>query len=75
LIRKGLVILGCFIIFLWYSKAHALELELTQGINAALPVAVVPFEGQLDADADDNNIAQVIQTDLQNSGHFQGFFR
>jgi TolB protein len=47
------------------SHAYAtLDLELTQGVNAAMPIAVVPF-----GDAD--NIAPVIAADLGNSGRFK----
>lgn len=47
-----------------------LNLELTQGVQGAIPVAVVPFSGQ-DKDLQaDNNLAGVITTDLQNSGRF-----
>ncbi|GAB4391500.1 MAG: Tol-Pal system beta propeller repeat protein TolB [Gammaproteobacteria bacterium] len=47
----------------------ALTLELTQGVVAALPIAVVPFAGQ---PADNtNNISDIISQDLQNSGYFR----
>lgn len=46
----------------------ALELELTQGMNAAQPIAVVPFAGQGNDSGD--SIAAIVQTDLKNSGRF-----
>lgn len=54
------------------SPAHAaLELLLTQGVDSALPIAVVPFAGQeADARASDN-VAAVISADLRNSGRFK----
>lgn len=45
----------------------ALHLELTQGVNAAIPVALVPFEGAAKAPV---NVSEVISTDLKHSGRF-----
>ncbi len=53
-------------------KAEAvLNLELTQGMVSALPIAVVPFAGQDRAGDASDNIAKVIGADLQNSGRFK----
>jgi TolB protein len=49
------------------STSFALELELTQGISAALPIAVVPFAGSGNA----RLLSNVIIHDLQNSGRFR----
>lgn len=50
----------------------ALDLVLTQGVNGAVPIAIVPFAGQESTDPSaSNNIAAVINNDLQNSGRFQ----
>ncbi len=50
----------------------ALDLVLTQGVNGAVPIAIVPFAGQENTDPSaTNNIAAVINNDLQNSGRFQ----
>lgn len=46
------------------------DLELTQGMNQALPIAVIPFSGQSDM-ASPDNIAAVISADLKNSGRFR----
>lgn len=48
----------------------ALELELTQGISSALPIAVVPF-GNQPAGSPEQDIAKVVATDLKNSGRFR----
>ncbi|EKD74481.1 MAG: hypothetical protein ACD_44C00427G0005 [uncultured bacterium] len=59
-----------FIFLLMPFQVQAiLNLELTQGMVGALPIAVVPFEGQSRVD-DGNNIAKVVSADLQNSGRF-----
>ena len=56
----------------------ALNIQITKGVQAPLPVAVVPFENQANpaTQASDNknttdtNMASVIYNDLQNSGYF-----
>lgn len=48
----------------------ALDLELTQGIQRAMPIAVIPFAGQ-DNLQDPNNIAAVVSSDLGDSGRFK----
>jgi len=42
----------------------ALDLELTQGIDKALPIAIMSF-------SEHNDIADIISSDLQNSGRFR----
>ncbi len=54
-----------------YSVTQAeLHLELTQGIDSAWPIAIVPFNGQAN-DPNLTDVAGVIQQDLQNSGRFR----
>lgn len=48
------------------QAAYALELELTQGVSRALPIALVPFSG-----AEDLSLSDVIANDLKNSGVFK----
>lgn len=50
----------------------ALNLELTQGVSNLMPIAVVPFAGQNNAQAP-NNVSTVITNDLSNSGRFKVF--
>ncbi len=65
------IILG-FSACLSLSANAALNLELTQGINAAIPIAIVPFAGESNAPVPGNTqLTTVIRTDLQNSGQFQ----
>lgn len=49
------------------SQSFALDLELTQGINSALPIAINSFG----ADAGAQEIASVIENDLTLSGQFK----
>lgn len=56
------------LIFIWCSsQAFALDLELTQGINSALPIAINSFG----SDATSQEIAHVIENDLTLSGQFK----
>src|SRR3989338_9770669 len=55
------------------AKAWAvLDLELTQGVSGAIPIAIVPFSGQSSdlQNADPNNVAAVVTNDLSHSGEF-----
>jgi len=53
--------------------AHAyLEIEITQGVDAAMPIAVVPFQGA-DLLPPELNVSDVIHADLARSGEFKLF--
>ena len=55
----------------WSLRLYAaVDLELTQGIESALPIAIVPFRGQ-EGSLPQMNIADVVGADLQNSGRFR----
>lgn len=47
-----------------------LDLVLTQGVDGALPIAIVPFAGQTNT-TDSNNLTAIISHDLQTSGRFK----
>jgi len=51
----------------WMGTSYALDLELTQGINAALPIAINAFNGGVQAE----DVADVVQNDLGMSGQFR----
>ena len=67
IIRLFSIITG--FVFLTNAQA-ALHLELTQGMNAALPIAVIPFANQTSNVPGNTTVSQVISNDLQNSGEF-----
>ncbi len=46
----------------------AIQLELTQGVNAAIPIAITPFVNQTNNVPNNTTLTAVIQNDLQNSG-------
>lgn len=49
-----------------------LEIEITQGIDAAMPIAVVPFKGA-DMLPADLNVSNIVRADLERSGEFKLF--
>ncbi|MBA2648180.1 MAG: Tol-Pal system beta propeller repeat protein TolB [Legionella sp.] len=59
------ILLMCFLLVA--SQVYALDLELTQGINSALPIAINSFGSNPAA----QEIAQVIENDLTLSGQFK----
>ncbi len=58
-------------IFLCSNSSAMLDLELTQGVAAAIPIAIVPFKGAGIKVPGDETVGQVIKNDLQNSGEFR----
>lgn len=59
-------LVGGFLLIFLTRFTYALDLELTQGMNQALPIAIVPFSGD-----DDFKLSAVIKNDLKNSGQFR----
>ncbi len=61
-------------IMLWSMSAHAvLTIEITQGVEAGLPIAVVPFGGE--AGKPGQGIADIVEADLMRSGRFNALPR
>ena len=58
-------------IFLVNNAFAALELELTQGVDNAIPIAVSPFSGPSITDSEGDNITDTVGNDLKNSGRFR----
>ena len=70
-------IIGFVIIMLGLMNTPAqaiLTIEITQGIEAGIPIAVVPFSWQGSPMADDS-MADIIQADLNRSGRFESIPR
>lgn len=65
------ILIRSLIFLIMFSSAYgALDLELTQGMAGAIPIAIAPFAGQ-DNPQDPNNIAAVVASDLSHSGRFK----
>lgn len=57
---------------IWVVSAQAaLDLELTQGVNAALPIAIIPFKNAKPNVPGNTTLSAVMKNDLQNSGQFR----
>ena len=55
----------------WSSVSHAtLTIKITQGLEGAQPIAIVPFGVAAGAQAPPEDIAQIISNDLTRSGRF-----
>ena len=61
----------CVGLFLFQSAQATLNLELTQGVDAAIPIAIVPFANEQSNVPDETTLTNVIKNDLQNSGLFR----
>jgi len=64
----------CYVLMAWlfvFPAYSAIHLELTQGINAAIPIAIIPFENQTNDVPNNTTLTTIIQNDLQNSGEFR----
>lgn len=59
-----------FCIFFLKPVYAIVDLELTQGVSQAQPIAVIPFSGQSNVSSSDN-LAGIIAADLKNSGRFR----
>lgn len=60
------------ILFFISTQSYAiLDLELTQGVAASVPIAVIAFFGEHPRAQGDQTIIEIIRNDLQNSGEFR----
>ena len=67
--------LGMFCILFPFSQANALiEIEITEGVESTIPIAIVPFGWQGPGEPP-LDVAQVVSDDLQRSGYFGPFNR
>lgn len=69
--------LSGFILLLFWCLSHsawaALNIELTQGVNAPLPIAVMPFSGGEKVKANQQTLSTIVGHDLAYSGQFGVF--
>lgn len=69
-LRSGIWRIWFFMLGLWSSAHAVLTIEITRGVEGAIPIAVVPFgwtgQGQLPVE-----VAKVIQEDLARSARFK----
>jgi len=68
---KKRALIGLIFCLIFVSPAFAaLDLELTQGIEGSIPVAVEPFAGSTELGRD-YHVDSIVALDLQNSGRFR----
>jgi len=68
LLKQWILKIGAIALLSFASASHAvIDIEITQGGNNAIPIAIVPFGGNADVPED---IAQIVADDLQRSGNF-----
>lgn len=71
-VRFKLLLSGILLVFA--VQAHAiLEIEITQGIEGALPIAIVPFQWQGTEGGSPENVAAIVTADLHRSGQFSPY--
>jgi TolB protein len=68
--RKSIFIVSLVLAPLAVARA-TLEIEITQGVNSAVPVAIVPFAWQIQGSMPSEDVADVISSDLTRSGRFK----
>jgi TolB protein len=69
---KNLLKTSALLLLLLGSTAQAaLTIEITQGVEGALPIAVVPFGWSGDTSTAPVNVAAIISADLSRSGRFE----
>ena len=56
-------------LFFWINAQGALEIEITQGVEAGIPVAVVPFEWK-GSGVPPHFVSDIVEADLRRSGRF-----
>ena len=64
-----LLLLACWLVWPLLAPA-ALTIEITQGVEGALPIAVVPFDESNNAYQPPQDVARIIADDLRRSGRF-----
>ena len=64
-------ILIAILMLCWQLPAQALTIEITEGVEGALPIAVVPFGWQGTGAAPTPALSDIVDADLQRSGRFK----
>ena len=68
MLKRSLARLFAFCLLAWAAQAQAiLTIKITQGLDKALPIAVVPFKTSAQVPVD---VAEVVAADLARSGRF-----
>lgn len=68
---RKLMIISLLVLLPLAVARGTLEIEITQGVNSAVPVAIVPFGWQIQGSMPSEDVAGVISSDLTRSGRFK----
>ncbi|HFD10928.1 MAG TPA: Tol-Pal system beta propeller repeat protein TolB [Crenotrichaceae bacterium] len=67
---RTLKLLGCLLI-LWSTTAYSeLNIQITGGVEGAIPIAIAPFGWEGNTSNPPLDVASIIRTDLERSGRF-----
>lgn len=64
-------ILTLILLLMWHGSSSALTIEITEGVEGALPIAVVPFGWQGAGPPPGEDLAAIVRADLHRSGRFE----
>lgn len=66
------LLFSLLLLVVWMPAQAALTIEITEGVEGALPIAVVPFAWQGEAARKpEHNVGEVVMADLRRSGRFK----
>lgn len=69
--KKTIACLSLYVLLICSrSAAAALTIEITQGVEGALPIAIIPFDERNNARPPPQDVAGIVADDLRRSGRF-----
>ena len=72
MVRRLIALFMCpFFLCITSSSFAQLQIQLTQGVDAAIPIVIMPFQDETLALDNQTELLRVIQSDLKNSGQFR----
>ncbi len=71
MLKKLFVLVFCVTVCTnWCQARQALDIELTRGMSAALPIVIMPFHDETQRDGALTKLTTIIKADLNHSGRF-----
>jgi TolB protein len=69
-VRSALLLTGIMLMFWSLTAKSILTIEITQGLDTGMPIAIVPFSWEGSAKPP-QDVSEVVEADLARSGHFR----